>query len=818
MDPKAKAALKKERKEKKRLKKQQRSPAAKFAFTVLKIMAVLLIAITCAVVGIVGGAIYGYIKTTPPITDEQLQISNFTSFIYDKDGNQISQLHGTENRVWVYYDQIPKNLVNAFVAIEDERFWQHGGVDFKRVLSAIVSVVKPGSHVVGGSTITMQLVRNLTNQRQLSLQRKVQEQWSAIQLEKRLEKWQILELYLNVIPTGHGCYGVETAAKTYFNKDVKDLDLAESASIAGITNAPTYYDPLAPNGGAEHNKKRQELILKAMLDQKYITQEQYDQAINEKLNFNQGSTKDLTTASTQSYFVDQVVLDVKKDLMAKGLSEQIALKTIYNNGLKIYTTMDSNVQKAVDSVYNDPKYFPSVAGKSDPPQSGMVIVDPKTSQVRAMYGGNGQKKGNSLNRATQIARQVGSSMKPIAVYGPQIDQGLITPATVVDDVPVHLDSSNKSHLYPQNDDNSYAGLTTVRDAVARSVNVVTAQLYMKNPDVTYPYLKKVGINRDDERYLSVALGGLKNGLSPLQMAAAYVPFDNNGVYTEPITYTKVVDNKGNVLLEKKPKSNAVYKETTAYIMTSIMQSVVQYGTAYPYGIIKNSKGQIIPTAGKTGTTDNQTDRWFVGFSSYYVGAVWYGYDTPTRLEGMYNKNPSLQIWSAVMAKIHANLAPVNFKEPANIVHQNICIYSGKIPTALCSKDPRNVAGERQSIRNEIFVKGTQPTDSCDVHVQAKVAKNAKDATGRYLLAGPNTPLSDILEQVFIQRKIEYKPQFPSDPYPTDWKYELPAGEFDNVSPPPADKKTDSNAPPGAADVINGADNKNKSDGDNASGD
>lgn len=814
MDPKPKVSG--EKKEKKKKQKKQRSPQAKFVFTVLKILAIFFVALICAVIGIVGGAIYGYIKTTPIITDEQLQITKMNSIVYDRDNKEITQLHQGENRIWAYYDEIPKNLVNAFVAIEDERFWEHSGVDIKRAISSMISVFT-GSKMQGGSTITMQLVRNLTNQTQVTLKRKIQEQWSAIQLEKRLEKWQILELYLNVINTGHGCSGVQAAAKTYFNKDVKDLDLAECASIAGITNLPGYYDPLSKYG-TEPNKKRQEIILKKMSEltdpktgQKMISQEQYQQALNENLKFNQGNAKELSNNSAQPYFVDQVVLDVKRDLMAKGISEQIALKTIYNNGLKIYTTMDSNVQKAMDEVYNDPSFFPALPSVKDLPQSGMVLIDPKTGQVRAMYGGNGKKTGNSMNMATQAFRPVGSSFKPLAVYGPAIDQKIITAGTVVDDVPMHLNGANKASLYPQNFTRDFKGLTTIRDAIANSVNTVAAQVYMMNPDACFPYLKKVGI-QTDQRNISLALGGLNNGLSPLQMASAYTPFANKGMYTQPTTYTKVVDSKGNVILEKKPNNTIVYSQPTAYIMTSMMQSVVNYGTAYPNGIIKNGKGQIIPTAGKTGTTSEDKDRWFVGYSPYYVGAVWYGYKTPTDLEGINSLpgwngiNPSLKIWNAVMTKIHKNLDPVDFPQSPDIVTKTICVYSGKLPGPLCEKDPREISKVKGSLKyNELFIKGTEPKETCDVHVEAKVSKNAKAADGRYLLAGPNTPVDAIINQIFVHRKKEYKPMFPNDPTVKDWIYELPAGEYDNVSTPTQQPPTTQNENGTATD------DKNKDD-------
>lgn len=799
MDPKTKAGSGKNPK-----KKKVRSPRSKFIFMVLKILTILLVAVICATAGILGGAIYGYIKTTPALTDEQLQIKNFTTILYDDSGEtEIARLDGSENRVWSYDKDIPQDLKDAFVALEDERFYEHKGIDPQRILGVTFNLLKSGEVQGGASTITQQVIKNLTNEKEVTLQRKVQEQWRAIQLESKLQKWQILELYMNLIYMGYNTYGVQTASKLYFDKDVKDLTLAQSASLAGITNGPALYDPFSEKG-RENNIKRQKACLNLMLEQEYITQAEYDAALKEDLQFKQGNIAELNRTSSQSYFVDQVVLDVKKDLKEQyNMTDQIALKSIYNNGYTIYTTMDDEAQKAMDETFKNEALFPKANINSiiannggrfkqseidaykkviaeEHPQAAMVVIDPQKGQVKALYGGFGEKKGGGLNRATQINRQVGSSMKPIGVYGPAIDQRLITPATIVDDVPVHLDNQHPDVLYPQNFTRNYAGLTNIRDAIANSVNVVAAKVYLMNPDIPYPYLNKVGINRDNERTVSFSLGGLEVGLSPFRMTAAYVPFVNRGMFSEPITYTKVVDRDGKVILEKKPEMNIVYNETSAYIMNDMLQSVVKYGTAYPNGVIANGQGQVIPTGGKTGTTSDDRDRWFVGFSPYYVSAVWYGYDTPVPLDGL-SSNPSLRIWRDVMLKLHKDKPFVSFQEPAGLVRKTVCIYSGKIPTELCSLDPRNAT--RGAIRyNELFIKGTEPQDNdfCDVHVSAKVDISSKDAFGRNLLAGPFCPLDLIEDRVFIQRKTEYKPQNPGDPYPLDWMYELPAGEYCNI--------------------------------------
>ncbi|MCX7921216.1 MAG: PBP1A family penicillin-binding protein [Clostridia bacterium] len=780
MDPKAKAVSKPAKKAK------QRTPAVKFMITVAKILTVFFLALSCAIAGIVGGAVFGYIRTAPPISDEQFKISILTTSVYDINDKEIAQLKGSENknRILVKYDQTPKYLRDAFVALEDERFYKHSGVDLKRTFGAGLSfITHAGNAQYGGSTITQQVIKNITGETKVSPQRKVQEQWRALQLEKQLEKWQILELYMNLIYVGENLYGVQAASKAYFNKDVWDLSLAECASLAGITNSPGLFNPLTEKG-RERNIKRQKIALQKMLELGFITQQEYDQALSQKLVFNTNYRKTVKESSKQSYFVDQVVLDVKRDLMAKGYSEDLALKTIYNYGLKIYTTQDSNVQNAMDEVFTNVEYFPANKKITDPErqiQSAMVIIDPKTGQVRALYGGYGKKNASlTLNRATQMERSPGSTFKPIADYGPALDAGLITPATIVDDVPVYMDTQNKSKPYPTNyESGKYLGLLSIHDAVKHSQNVVAAKVWrdILGPDLSIEYLKKVGINRENEKNVSLALGGLHKGVNPLIMAASYVPFVNKGMYYEPITYTRVENRDGEVILEKKPmqKKNIAYKESAAYVMTNIMKSVVTSGTAYPYGIIKNKSGQVIPTAGKTGTSSSFKDKWFVGFSPYYVGATWAGFDNNKSLRG--NDYQALKVWHEVMQRVHKNMEPQNFSEPDGIVKKAICIYSGKTPTDLCYRDPRGSA-----VRTEVFVKGTEPgdDDKCDVHITASVCKDSKDIYGRNLVFGPSCPTTSLLQKVFIVRKEPYMPARPGDPYPQDWKLELPAGEYCTV--------------------------------------
>lgn len=779
----------------KKKKKKLSSPAAQFTFAVIKTVIVVLISLGCIFGGVLGGAVFGYINNAQVITPDQLNITKLTSFIYDKDGKEITQIKGSENRVLVEHSEIPDNMRYAFISIEDSRFRTHNGMDVKRFVGAALEyIVTFGNASYGGSTITQQLVKNITGNEESTIKRKVQEAYQAMQLEKVLSKDQILDNYMNRITTGSGCYGVQAAAKKFFNKNVKDLSLAECACIAGITKSPGLYDPTLSEKNKERNKKRQVIILDEMLKQGYISQNEHEEAVAENLKFYEGKTVETKTVSNvQSYFVDYVLEQVKKDLMKKyNLSADAASIKIYNGGLKIYTTQDTEVQKIMTEEFTNPKNFPANAKISNPDmqaQAAMLVLDPTTGQVRGMYGAYGEKKANfTLNRATSMKRQPGSSFKPIAVYAPSIDLGIITPATVVDDVPVYMNGATPNTPYPTNaESGTYQGLIPIRKAVTKSQNVVAAQVFRDylGPEKSIEYLKKVNIDRSKEGYVSMALGGLNEGVNPLIMSAAYVPFVNNGVYLEPIAYTKVTDDKGNVLLDKKQvqKKNIAYKETTAFLMTSMMRDVVTNGTAagnmpgtrLHFGEVKNKAGKTIPTAGKTGTTNDYMDKWFVGFSPYYVGATWYGYNTPKSLKRA-EWNQALFIWNKVMNRIHTNLDVKDFSKPNGLVRVSVCSVSGKLPGPYCSKDPRG-----STVYTEYFAKGTAPKDSCDVHILAKVDITSKDIYGRPLLANPNCPANVVQERVFIKRPVPYLPKNPGNKSLAqqikDWIYELPQGEY-----------------------------------------
>jgi penicillin-binding protein 1A len=468
--------------------------------------------------------------------------------------------------------------------------------------------------------------------------------------------------------------------------------------------------------------------------------------------------------------------------------------------------MDPKIQAAMDTVFTDDTYFPegneSAKKYGEHAQAAMVILDPENGQVKALYGGYGKKTAsNTLNRASSslMKRQPGSSFKPLSVYAPAIDLQLVTPATIIDDVPVYmLTGSQANTAYPKNDDLQYDGLTSVRNGLKASVNVVAAIIWrdILGADNSINYLKKVGIDRPDEKYVSLALGGLNEGVNPLQMAAAYVPFVHQGMYFEPTTITRVEDGNGNVIIEKKPKYEIVYSEEAASIMTNLLQEVTTgRNSAYHQGgtaasnINKNTIGMAV--AGKTGTSNKNIDKWFVGFTPYYVAATWYGYDNKVQPISLTRNEYSQaqKIWAAVMSEIHKDIEPKEFSISSNLVQKKVCIFSGKIASPLCAKDPRGNA-----VKNEYFIKGTEPRDNdvCTVHVSAEVCSASKDTLGRSLLAGEYCPADTTSTIVAIQRPEPYIPTIPGERAPRDLVYELPAGEYctvhgaPKVDPKPSD--------------------------------
>ena len=529
-------------------------------------------------------------------------------------------------------------------------------MDWYRTVGAMFTMLTGGDDSFGGSTITQQLIKNLTGNKEVTVQRKLIEIFQALEFEKKYDKDEIIEWYLNAVYFGEGCDGIYTAAQKYFGKEPSQLTLAESASIVGIVNLPTYYSPFYSE---ENNKERQETVLRRMYELGYISYDEYEQAKNEQLVFTR-SDNEVADQEIYSYYVEAVIKDVTEDLMEqKGISQDTARQLLYNGGYRVYSCLDPYIQECVDNVYLDVENFPKPYRANDQQlQSAMVIMDPYTGEVVAMSGGVGEKTGNLvLNRATDALRAPGSSFKPLAVYAPAIELGLITPSTLVNDAPREEVEMSQNQWYPNNSDFKYRGIIDIATGVRLSLNTVAAQVLDKlGLDASTNFLKnKLGITSlvpDDYNYASLALGELTNGISVLEMAQAYCTFDNSGIFTEARTYSRVTDAAGNIVLDNQPKTHVAMKSSTATNITSLLFSAANYGT----GSESIFSGQAI--AGKTGTSSYNWNRWFAGYTPYYVGVVWTGFDQP---EQMYvYGNPAAQVWRRVMQQVHAGLEYKSF--------------------------------------------------------------------------------------------------------------------------------------------------------------
>lgn len=608
-------------------------------------------------------AIYGYsfVHGDPVfnLTEEKYS-QNQTSFIYgyDSDGNQVelTRLHGEENRIWVNLDDMSPHLKDAFIAIEDQRFEKHHGVDWIRTIGVIV---KPSNSGQGGSTITQQLIKNLTDEKDVTIVRKFNEILSALNLERNYSKDEIIEAYLNTIYLSEGCYGVKTAAETYFGKDVSDLNIAECASIAAITQFPGKYDPLRK---PENNRQRQLRILEEMLSQGFITQEEYDEAVAYEMVFTnsenyQGSqVSDSESGSNEnkidSYYVDYVVKTVLEDLQKMGYTERKAKSLLYGGGLKIYTAVDFDVQNALEDVYENYRRMP------DETVQGAMVVMNYEGRVLGLVGGTGEYSGSlELNRAFQSYRQPGSSIKPLSVYGPAFEKSLnddsidIYWSTLIDDRPL---KEVDGKMWPTNEGGGYSGAkTTIQKGIANSLNTISARtLDMIGVDYAYDYITNrfhiSSLSAADCDYAPLATGSLTEGVSVLEMTAAYAAFGNGGAYYQPYCYYKIEDSQGNVLIEIDAASTKeqALTESTGWLMNKILQTVMTSGTGRSYKISG------VECFGKTGTTTDSKDRWFVGGTPEYVAAVWYGYDMPKEIVYRLSSNPAGTIWETVMNEIY----------------------------------------------------------------------------------------------------------------------------------------------------------------------
>ena len=755
-------------------------------------LAIIRISLICIVSVFIAGGIFAYlyaknlIDQLPDVSTIDISPTGYMSTVYDSDGNEIETLASTgANRTYVTLDNIPEDLQHAFVAIEDSRFYEHNGIDLQGIIrAAFTGIVNGFDFSQGASTITQQLLKNnyfttWTSEHTFadSLNRKIQEQYLAVQLEKIVSKEVILENYLNSINLGQNTLGVEAAAERYFNKSVSDLTLSESAVIAGITQNPTKYNPISH---PEENAKRRKKVLKNMLDQGYITESEYETALADDVYDRiQVLNTELATSST-SYFVDALTDEVIEDLQTRlGYTETEAYSLLYSGGLSIYSTQDTTIQNIVEEEINNTdnynglekvsfsyrltitksdgstanysdttmlSYYQSsnssytlefdseedaaaaieeykaaimedgdeIAGESVTytlqPQAAMTIMDQYTGQVVAMVGGRGDKTAaKTLNRATGITRQPGSTFKVIACYAAALDAGGMTLASVENDMPTTYADGTSLKNY----NNTYLGWTNIRTAITNSINVVTVEVMGDiGTSLGFQYAKDLGITTltDGDNNQALALGGITNGVTNLDLTTAYATIANGGEYNSPIFYTTVVDHQGNIILDNRDNSSTrVLKETTAWLLTSAMEDVMTSGT----GTAANFSVNDIAVAGKSGTTTKNRDTVFAGFTPYYTGVIWGGYDDNTpQSYTTYSK----VIWKAVMSRIHENLSSKDFTMPDGIVTASVCKKSGKLAiNGVCDCDPRG-----SMVYTEYFEKGTEPTEYCDKHYLGNV--------------------------------------------------------------------------------------------------
>lgn len=643
--------------------------------------------------------ILSILKDMPAIEETILQNYAISSEVYDQNDKLVASLHGVENRMPVEISEISDAAIKTILSVEDKRFYKHKGVDPIRLMGAVAANIKGGFGAQGGSTITQQLSKvSFFDPKDISIKRKAQEAITSLKLERSYTKDEILEMYLNKIYFGKGAYGIEAAAKTFFNTTAAELDYHQSAVLAGVIQNPWAN---SPDNHPVNAGKRYKTVLMLMDNNNVITKEERQKLLDQfeeegfRLDLSFKGEKD--TRKFASY-IDYVF---EEALNLLDLRDQEAL--IYSGGYKIYTTMDENIQSKMEEVYSDDNLFPK--GKADKKiQSAMVVIDPSTGAVRGLIGGRDQETARGFNRATQALRQPGSAFKPIAVFGPALELGY-TPASVFDDYPKaypNYVNNKESSIVFKNIDNRSRGLISMRRVLTDSINVCSVKAldeigiengFMFAQDLGITSLAGTG-SKNDMVY-SLALGGLTYGVSPLELTAAYSAFANKGVKADTHSIRKIENYYEDLLYEHKDKNNKVMSEETAYLMTSMLQSAVAEGT----GVKANFGGW--PIAGKTGTTSYNADVWFVGYTSELVAGVWMGYDREETMSNVYGGTHAASIWKAVMETAHEGKSPKQFTAPAGIVRLTVDSKSGLLPSELTPPEYRV---------SEIFNKDFAPTE------------------------------------------------------------------------------------------------------------
>lgn len=694
-----------------------------FKKIIKKVFSIFLIIAIISVTSI-SGYTFAVIKSAPTLDVNSILEPNETTILYDNKGNFVTNYITTSQRYVVESSEIPTNLKNAYISIEDERFYEHKGIDVKRILGAVVNNVKSklqgSSSLQGGSTLTQQLIKNTLLTDESTLTRKIKEAYLALGLERQLEKDEILTTYLNTIPLGGYVYGVQAASIRFFSKDVSELNLIECAYIAGITQAPTTYDALSSANKENPSRyiKRTKTVLGKMLELGYISQDDYNQGIsdldNGLLTFNPSN---VNSEMQYEWFTRPVIDQIKTDLVNKlKYTKEEASSLIINGGLKIYTTMDTNLQNKVQEILDSSSNYTGAfrggvetldANGIPKLQAAASIMDYRTGEVKALVGGRGNQPQLSLNRAYDTLESIGSTTKPLTVYAPAVDLKILGANTIMSDSPLSSDELKKSGYtsQPQNESRSYSGNMTVRQALRVSSNLVSIKSLLRvgvNNSITYG--EKFGLiyGQKSKTVPTLALGQFTNdpkdpdGSNVFKLAAAYGTFGNDGVKTDPILYTKVLDRNGNILIDNTPKTTQVISAETAYILYDMLKEPLTYSA-------QGARVTNIPTSGKTGTTTGNKDYWFAGLTPYYSAAVWVGYDDQynTSMNGGSGK-VAAPLWGKIMNVAHQGLSYKEITGPNSIVSVEVCDESGLLPTSSCLPNTHN----------EIFSSGNEPTTYC----------------------------------------------------------------------------------------------------------
>ncbi|WP_333651395.1 transglycosylase domain-containing protein [Lacrimispora sp.] len=777
-----------------------RKYSAKVFLAFLKSLFVLFLFCGILAASIGFGMVKGIIDNAPEVDIATIVPNEYATTVYDSAGNVTETLvTAGSNREEATYEELPKNLVNAFVAYEDSRFWQHNGIDPRSIMRAVRGVLTGDSSAGGGSTITQQLIKNsvfgggMEKSFGERLERKMQEWFLAVKLDGIMSKEQIITNYLNTINLGNNSLGVKVAARRYFNKEISDLTLSECAVLAGITQNPSKFNPIT---GQKANSDKQKVILQYLHDQGYISSEEEDEALADDV-YSRIQNVDIVTKETStpySYFTDELVEQVKEAMKEQlGYTDTQAHNMLYSGGLSIYTTQDPHIQSIVDEEVGNPSnytaakysieyrlsvthrdgntvhyseeslkryhkdigdsgydglynseeeiqndingYKASIIQEGDTilgerlqktlqPQASFVIMDQKTGQVKAISGGRGEKTASlTLNRATNTLRQPGSTFKIITAFAPAIDTGSATLGTVYYDSVYTIGNKTFSNWYKS----GYQGYSSIRDGIIYSMNIVAVRCLMETvtPQLGVEYARNFGITslRDTDYNPALALGGITDGVSNLELTSAYATIANGGLYTKPTFFTRILDHDGKILIDNTPETHRVLKDSTAFLLTDAMAGSMESSRKFSQGNSgpsSTSTAANIPgmsNAGKSGTTTGNNDIWFVGYTPYYTAGIWAGYDSNQKLTSQ-NGGTSFHkvLWRKIMSRVHEGMSDPGFPVPDSIETANICRKSGKLAVSgICNNDPRGNA-----IYTEYFARGTVPTDVCNIHVRATV--------------------------------------------------------------------------------------------------